>query len=454
MSEPIKKTLKIALENIPGATMPNSSKIKKLIGKEDCPICEGLGYIRNDVEVNDPNFGKILVCSCRNEEVARIQQQKQFGFSQLSELKHLTFDSFEIRGRFSLGERHANSIETAFNHSKVFSQSLNGWLLLQGKYGSGKTHLAAAVANFVATVGIESLFITVPDLLDSLRFSYDDPNATFQQRFEKIKNVKLLIMDDFGTQNATPWAQEKLFQIINFRYINRLPLVITTNLSITDIEGRIRSRLQDPELVSLVTINAPDFRISQEEGGHHELSSLSLHGNNSFSNFELRKNTTLTKEEEKIIEKVVNASKEYAKKLNGWFVIFGPSGSGKTHLAAAIANQQVALGNPPLFVTIPELMDHLRATFNPKSTVSYDRRFEEIKKSPLLILDDYGAQSSSQWVKEKLQQLINYRYLTKLPTVITSGIYLEEYDDRIRNRLKDRRLVKLHSLDVPPYFGK
>ena len=52
-----------------------------------------------------------------------------------------------------------------------------------------------------------------------------------EQRFEEIRNAGLLILDDFGTQNATPWAQEKLFQIINFRYINKLPTVITTSAS-------------------------------------------------------------------------------------------------------------------------------------------------------------------------------------------------------------------------------
>ncbi|MFN8403863.1 MAG: hypothetical protein U0V48_09930 [Anaerolineales bacterium] len=52
------------------------------------------------------------------------------------------------------------------------------------------------------------LFITVPDLTDSLRFAYADPETTFEERFETIRNADLLVMDDFGTQNATPWAQE------------------------------------------------------------------------------------------------------------------------------------------------------------------------------------------------------------------------------------------------------
>jgi DNA replication protein DnaC len=121
-----------------------------------------------------------------------------------------------------------------------------------------------------------TLFITVPDLLDALRFTYNNQESTFEQRFEEIRTAPLLIMDDFGTQNATPWAQEKLFQILNYRYINRLPLVVTTNLLLDQIEGRIRSRLEDPELVTRVFIQAPDYRRPTDDSTHSDIS-LSMH---------------------------------------------------------------------------------------------------------------------------------------------------------------------------------
>jgi DNA replication protein DnaC len=66
-------------------------------------------------------------------------------------------------------------------------------------------------------------------------------------------------LDDLGTQNATPWAQEKLFQIINHRYVNRLPTVVTTNVDLQSIDGRISSRLKDDTLVQKVRITAPDY---------------------------------------------------------------------------------------------------------------------------------------------------------------------------------------------------
>ncbi len=57
-------------------------------------------------------------------------------------------------------------------------------------------------------------------------------------------------------------------------------------------------------------------------------------------------------------------------------------------------------------MVVPDLLDHLRATFSPSSTVSLDRRFEEVRTTPLLILDDLGTQSATPWAREKLYQIV------------------------------------------------
>ena len=131
----------------------------------------------------------------------------------------------------------------------------------------------------------------------------------------------------------------------------------------------------------------------------------------------------------------------------------GPYGSGKTHLASAIANYRASQGFPVMFVVVPDMLDHLRATFSPNSETSYDRRFDEIRTAPLLILDDMGSQAAKPWVQEKLYQLYNYRYNAELPTVITTADALEEIDPRLRARLMDRRLVRIAPITVPAYRG-
>ena len=447
----IDETLKKIVADTSKANSPTTSSTS--LGDPNCPHCGGLGYLRTDVPLDHPNFGRLQICVCRQRDVSEQVRNRLYSLSHLDELKELTFESFEPRGQKNLGEKQADSLDRAFNQARHFAQNLNGWLLLRGGYGSGKTHLAAGIANFAVGMGVPTLFLTVPDLLDMLRFSYDSEDTTFERRFDEIRNAPLLVLDDFGTQNATGWAQEKLFQIINFRYINKLPLVVTTNLGLDEIDARIRSRLTDPELVSDVRINAPDYRHPTDDTGHPDLSSLDLMASKTFGSFEDRTDEGLRPDETKSLQKALKAAYTYAQKPRGWLVFLGGYGSGKTHLAAAIANYRAGLGDPPLFIMVPDLLDHLRATFSPNSSVAFDRRFDDIRTAPLLVLDDLATQSMTPWVREKLYQLFNYRYNRELPTVITTADSLDEMDARIRSRLLDGRLCTIYGIAAPSYHG-
>jgi DNA replication protein DnaC len=447
----IDETLKKIVASTSKANSPTTSSTS--LGDPNCPHCGGLGYLRADVPIDHPNFGRLQICVCRQRDVSEQVRNRLYSLSHLDELKELTFESFQPRGRKGLGEMQASSLERAFNQARHYAQNLNGWLLLRGGYGSGKTHLAAAISNFAVGMGVPTLFLTVPDLLDMLRFSYDSEDTTFERRFDEIRTAPLLVLDDFGTQNVTGWAQEKLFQIINFRYINKLPLVVTTNLGLDEIDARIRSRLIDPELVTDVRINAPDYRNPTDDIGHPELSSLDLMASKTFGSFEDRTQEGLRPDEIKSLQKALKAAHTYSEKPKGWLVFMGSYGSGKTHLAAAIANYRAGLGDPPLFIMVPDLLDHLRATFSPNSNVAFDRRFDEIRTAPLLVLDDLGTQSMTPWVREKLYQLFNYRYNRELPTVITTADSLDEMDARIRSRLLDGRLCTIYGIAAPSYHG-
>ncbi|MBM3126843.1 MAG: AAA family ATPase, partial [Chloroflexi bacterium] len=373
----------------------------------------------------------------------------------------------------------------ALEACEQFARLNRGWLLLEGGYGSGKTHLAAAIANAAVNKGTPTLFITVPDLLDSLRFAYSDPETTFEKRFEEIRNAQLLILDDFGTQNATAWAQEKLFQIINYRYINKLPTVITTNLMLDEIEGRIRSRLQDDDFVRHLEIHAPDYR-RPEETSNPGVSMLSLPEmkNMTFRDFHTREEeigkeavtTTVTERQDKFGNKYKDkeitrvkvtqadvqslrdahdAAVNFAEEPNGWLVFLGQSFCGKTHLAAAIGNFRVLSGGQALLVEVSSLLDYLRQTFRPSSDVSFDRRFQEIRTTPLLILDDLKESGvSSIWAEDKLYSVLNYRYNAHLPTVITSILKPDSFAvsyPSLWNKMLDTTRCQVRVIDMPPY---
>jgi len=423
-------------------------------GDPNCPICGGIGYLRRDLPISHPDFGKIVACECRSEEITQAARSRLFRMSNLDALKNLRFDNFEKRGRIGLGQHQADSLENAFNTARLFAENREGWLLMMGRYGSGKTHLAAAIANRTIEAGVSTIFLTVPDLLDWLRYAYSGVDMSFEERFEEIRETPLLILDDFGTQNATAWAQEKIFQIMNHRYINKLPTVVTSNMLINDFEGRIRSRLQDPNLVTVIKILAPDYRNPTDDIDHPELSTLDMHSRQTFGDFSLRQNEKIPAEGLRDLKHAFEAARDFAEHPKGWLLLTGPYGSGKTHLAAAVGNYQVGMGYPPLMVSVPDLLDHLRATFNPNSTVSLDRRFEEVRTSRLLILDDLGTHSATPWAKEKLYQLFNHRYNAELPTVITTSSKPEELDPRLYSRMQDQRLCTVVVISVPAYRGR
>ncbi len=447
-----------------------------------------MGYVRYDVPMSDPRFGRLEACVCRAADIAEGARTRLFEMSRLDRLSHLTFENFEARGNKNakfMTPQDIHSLEAAKEMAENFARNPQGWLLLEGGYGCGKTHLAAAIANFAVNMGTPTLFITVPDLLDTLRFAYSDPETTFEARFEEVRNAGLLALDDFGTQNATGWAQEKLFQIVNFRYVNKLPTVITTNLMLDEIESRIRSRLQDEEFVKHVRITAPDYRrptetsnpgismlslpemkamtfksfeTREDEVGKEAVTTTTIEKQDRFGNKVKDKEITrvkVTQEDVKTLRKAVNAAVTFAEEPEGWLVLLGGSFCGKTHLAAAIGNYRIDLGGQAILVEVAELLDYMRQTFRPTSDVSFDRRFNEIKTTPMLILDDLKESgASSVWAEDKLYQILNHRYYAHLPTVITSTLKPEAFAVNypgLWNKILDASKSQVHVIDMPPY---
>ena len=434
--------------------MPTSSTTDKTQNEvEVCPICNGVGYLHRSLPVSDPNFGKLVPCVCQQNEAMQATKSRMYQLSNLDVYHAMTFPAFSVQGRLGLADEHINSLQYALSQAQQFAASPRGWLLLMGSYGCGKTHLAAAVANTCVEFGMNTIFLTAPDLLDWLRYSYDSVGSSFEERFEEIRNINLLVLDDLGAHNATSWAAEKLFQIIDYRYTRKLPTVVTMNLDLEDLDARIRSRLQDPDLVTAVRISAPDFRAPVKERRDPLLYQLQLLSDRSFGNFSLREPEKLPPEISLNLEKAFRVAQGFAERPAGWLLLTGTYGCGKTHLAAAIGNYRRGMGESPIFVVVPDLLDHLRATFSPTSTASYDELFNRVKSASLLVLDDLGTQSATPWAREKLYQIFNERYNAKLPTVITMSSNLEDLDARIRSRMLDTRVCTIFEILAPSYRG-
>lgn len=422
---------------------------------QPCPICQGLGVVKYNVPVEHPRFGKLFRCPNNPLEQDDDRQERLRKLSNLDAFTQRTFENFEV-DVLGYSTKEAQSLKTALHAARRYADEMSGWLLLEGSYGTGKTHLAAAVGNTRLIQGDGVLFITTPDLLDHLRSTYAPRSeSTYDELFERIRNERVLILDDLGVENPSEWAQEKLFQLLNHRYSHRLPTIITTNVELEKLDPRIRSRLMDLNVIQRVIIDAPDYRNMQANQSQQVLVDMGHYSDKLFENFDFETNATT--EEHNSLVNAVKAAFEFAEQSQRgeqkWLMIMGTHGRGKTHLAAAIANYRRDRGEEVMMVTASDLLDHLRRTFAPTSDVTFDKLFDQVRNVPLLILDDLGTQSS-EWAQEKLFQLLDYRYVSKKETVITTSRDFDQLNARLVSRLMDDRICRNVFINAPMFFDR
>lgn len=170
--------------------------------KPDCPICGGSGWVRADVDIDDPDFGKLHRCPNAPKDYSGIGlERSEFEFS----MDKLTqTDDVAIMH---------NAIDKLFTDGK-------GMLYIQGGFGIGKTYTLKCATKMAIDYGYEALYIRHNILIDDLRQSYDDKSgqASYREKLNRYKNIQFLAIDEFGRERLTEFSKNAMAELYDARY--------------------------------------------------------------------------------------------------------------------------------------------------------------------------------------------------------------------------------------------
>ena len=213
-----------------------------VIEKNNCKSCPGLKNCPNTVkghvytaikDGNNLNFSYIPCDKLIKEENTYAYKKNITCFDLPKEISEASF---------SKTYRDDNKRLPIFKYFKEFMDSYledkkGKGLYLSGSFGSGKTYLVAALFNELAKKNISSALVYYPELLRSLKSSF---GSDYEEKFDFIKTVPLLLLDDIGAENTTSWSRDEVLgPILQYRMEEELPTFFTSNLTLSELEASL-----------------------------------------------------------------------------------------------------------------------------------------------------------------------------------------------------------------------
>ncbi|NQU42055.1 ATP-binding protein [bacterium] len=132
-------------------------------------------------------------------------------------------------------------------------------LIMRGVVGCGKTHLAVAILQAIIAKGYTGLYYNMPDLLSDIRATYDDRSPLSEHEILlEVNEPDLLVLDDLGAEKTADWINDRLYLIVNRRYENCRPILVTTNLSMAELGEKLGERIVS-RLCELSEHRFPEF---------------------------------------------------------------------------------------------------------------------------------------------------------------------------------------------------
>lgn len=210
-------------------------------------MCGGNGYVmaldENGYEVAEP-------CKCLSQRILKSRIQ-YCGLP--NALRDITLKTFSLSVYASAESKSVASaacqvVKYYLDNFDWMNAEGKGLYLYSGTKGSGKTRMAASIANELMRSHDTSVrFMTSISILDEIKNSWNAKEYTERQVLDSLFTVPVLIIDDFGAERTTEWSGDRFYQIINERYINNRVTIFTSNMSLDNLkyDSRITNRIKE-----------------------------------------------------------------------------------------------------------------------------------------------------------------------------------------------------------------
>ncbi len=222
-----------------------------------CDMCAGAGFYKLAVPVGHPLFGRLQPCACTLAARAqRAAEQLQVLDSQLLRYRACRLTTFDLQrpidgpldweGQHITVAQQRQALYEAHRIASAYAAQPQGWLYLYGPPGSGKTRLAASIANAFRDQGIVATYGRIQALLDWLKASFrSHESADFAERLRLLERAPVLLLDDLGTEHGTNWECTIIENLLNERYNRELPTILTSNTWRDALTVRIADRIAE-----------------------------------------------------------------------------------------------------------------------------------------------------------------------------------------------------------------